>query len=168
MYKKFLLLFLALTVASVFATSAFALGSGSQVENFTLKDLSGKSVSLNQFKGKVVVLNFWASWCPPCRNEMPEFNEMSKEFKKSGDAVLLAVNMTDGRRETKSKVESFMKDAGYTMTVLLDSNQELAEYFGIRYIPSTFVINGEGKLTGQIQGGTTKAAVMKLVEEAKK
>ena len=76
MYKKFLLLFLALTVASVFATSAFALGSGSQVENFTLKDLSGKSVSLNQFKGKVVVLNFWASWCPPCRNEMPEFNEM--------------------------------------------------------------------------------------------
>ena len=96
MYKKFLLLFLALTVASVFATSAFALGSGSQVENFTLKDLSGKSVSLNQFKGKVVVLNFWTSWCPPCRNEMPEFNEMSKEFKKSGDAVLLAVN-TDGR-----------------------------------------------------------------------
>jgi len=61
-----------------------------------------------------------------------------------------------------------MKDAGYTMTVLLDSNQELAEYFGIRYIPSTFVINGEGKLTGQIQGGTTKAAVLKLVEEAKK
>ena len=86
----------------------------------------------------------------------------------AGGAVLLAVNMTDGRRETKSKVESFMKDAGYTMTVLLDSNQELAEYFGIRYIPSTFVINGEGKLTGQIQGGTTKAAVLKLVEEAKK
>ena len=168
MYKKFLLLFLALTVASVFATSAFALGSGSQVENFTLKDLSGKSVSLNQFKGKVVVLNFWASWCPPCRNEMPEFNEMSKEFKKSGDAVLLAVNMTDGRRETKSKVENFIKETGYTMTVLLDSDQELAEYFGIRYIPSTFVINKYGKLTGQIQGGTTKAAVMKLVEEAKK
>ena len=54
------------------------------------------------------------------------------------------------------------------MTVLLDSDQELAEYFGIRYIPSTFVINKDGKLTGQIQGGTTKAAVMKLVEEAKK
>ena len=93
---------------------------------------------------------------------------MSKEFKKSGDAVLLAVNMTDGRRETKSKVENFIKETGYTMTVLLDSDQELAEYFGIRYIPSTFVINKDGKLTGQIQGGTTKAAVMKLVEEAKK
>ena len=168
MYKKSMLLLFALIASALFASSAFALGSGAQVKNFTLKDLSGKNVSLDQYKGKVVVLNFWATWCPPCRNEMPEFDEMNKEFKKSGGAVLLAVNMTDGRRETKSKVESFMKDAGYTMTVLLASNQELAEYFGIRYIPSTFVINGEGKLTGQIQGGTTKAAVLKLVEEAKK
>ena len=168
MYKKMMLLILALLVSAAFASSAFALGNGAQVKNFTLKDLSGKSVSLDQFKGKVVVLNFWATWCPPCRNEMPEFDEMNKELKKSGDAVLLAVNITDGRRETKSKVEKFMKETGYTMTVLLDSDQELAEYFGIRYIPSTFIINREGKLTGQIQGDTTKAAVMKLVGEAGK
>ncbi len=168
MYKKSMLLVLALLMAAAFASSAFALGNGDQVKNFTLKDLSGKSVSLDQFKGKVVVLNFWATWCPPCRNEMPEFDEMDKELKKSGGAVLLAVNMTDGRRETKSKVEKFMKETGYTMTVLLDSEQELAGYFGIRYIPSTFIIDREGRLTGQIQGGTTKAAVMKLVDEAGK
>lgn len=168
MYKKSMLLVLALLMTAAFASSAFALGNGDQVKNFTLKDLSGKSVSLDQFKGKVVVLNFWATWCPPCRNEMPEFDEMDKELKKSGGAVLLAVNMTDGRRETKSKVEKFMKETGYTMTVLLDSEQELAGYFGIRYIPSTFIIDREGRLTGQIQGGTTKAAVMKLVDEAGK
>ena len=168
MYKKSMLLVLALLMAAAFASSAFALGNGDQVKNFTLKDLSGKSVSLDQFKGKVVVLNFWATWCPPCRNEMPEFDEMDKELKKSGGAVLLAVNMTDGRRETKSKVEKFMKETGYTMTVLLDREQELAGYFGIRYIPSTFIIDREGRLTGQIQGGTTKAAVMKLVDEAGK
>ena len=68
MYKKMMLLILALLVSAAFASSAFALGNGAQVKNFTLKDLSGKSVSLDQFKGKVVVLNFWATWCPPCRN----------------------------------------------------------------------------------------------------
>ena len=90
MYKKSMLLLFALIASALFASSAFALGSGAQVKNFTLKDLSGKNVSLDQYKGKVVVLNFWATWCPPCRNEMPEFDEMNKEFKKSGGAVLLA------------------------------------------------------------------------------
>lgn len=165
--KKFMVFALAAAVTMVFAASAFALSNGTQVKNFTLKDLSGKSVSLDQYKGKIVVLNFWATWCPPCRQEMPEFNEMSKEFAKNGNAVLLAVNMTDGQRDTPAKVASFIKDNKYTMPVLLDTEQSLAVYFGVRYIPSTFVINAKGKLTGQIQGGTTKAAVMKLVDEAK-
>ncbi len=165
--KKFMIFALAMAVTAVFAASAFALSNGTQVKNFTLKDLSGKSVSLDQYKGKVVVLNFWATWCPPCRQEMPEFNELSKEFAKSGQAVLLAVNMTDGQRDTPAKVAAFVKDNKYTMPVLLDTEQSLAEYFSIRYIPSTFVINAQGKVTGQIQGGTTKAAVMKLVNEAK-
>ena len=165
--KKFMIFALAMAVTAVFAASAFALSNGTQVKNFTLKDLSGKSVSLDQYKGKVVVLNFWATWCPPCRQEMPEFNELSKEFAKSGQAVLLAVNMTDGQRDTPAKVAAFVKDNKYTMPVLLDTEQSLAEYFSIRYIPSTFVINAQGKVTGQIQGGTTKAAVLKLVNEAK-
>ena len=165
--KKLMVFALAMAITALFAASAFALSNGTQVKNFTLKDLSGKSVSLDQFKGKTVVLNFWATWCPPCRQEMPEFNDMSKDFAKNGSAVLLAINMTDGQRDTPAKVASFIKDNKYSMTVLLDTDQSLAEYFGVRYIPSTFVINSKGKLTGQIQGGTTKAAVMKLVNEAK-
>ncbi|MEG1604283.1 MAG: TlpA disulfide reductase family protein [Cloacibacillus sp.] len=167
MKKKFMVIALAAAITAIFAASAFALSNGAQVKNFTLKDTEGHSVSLEQFRGKVVVLNFWATWCPPCRNEMPEFNEMNKEFKKSGRAVLLAINMTDGQRDTPEKAAKFMKDNKYTMTTLLDTEQTLADYFSIRYIPSTYVINAQGKLVGQIQGGTTKAAVMKLVDEAK-
>ena len=79
------------------------------------------------------MLNFWATWCPPCRGEMPEFDELDKEFKKTGEAVLLAVNLTDGRRETPERVAKFLKETGYTMTVLLDEKQEAASFFGVRY-----------------------------------
>ena len=77
--------------------------------------------------------------------------------------MLLAVNLTDGRRETPERVAKFLKETGYTMTVLLDEKQEAASFFGVRYIPTTFVLDKDGKLIGQIQGATTKDAVLKLV-----
>lgn len=165
--KKFTMAIMAAMMAALFATSAFAVSVGQPVKGFTLMDMNGRKVSLVDYRGKTVVLNFWATWCPPCRAEMPEFNEMNKEFQKSGKAVLLAINMTDGMRDTKSKVESFLKENKYSMTVLLDDGGKVADSFLIRYIPSTFVIDKDGKLVGKIQGGTSKAAVMKLVDEAK-
>ena len=144
-----------LLAAALFAVPSFAVGSGELARDIVLTDMSGRQVSLDGFKGKTVVLNFWATWCPPCRGEMPEFDELDKEFKKTGEAVLLAVNLTDGRRETPERVAKFLKETGYTMTVLLDEKQEAASFFGVRYIPTTFVL--------EIQGATTKEAVLKLV-----
>ena len=115
---------MSLLAAAMFALPAFAVGSGALAKEITLTDISGKQVSLDSFKGKTVVLNFWATWCPPCRGEMPEFDELHKEFQKSGEAVLLAVNLTDGQRETPERVAEFLKETGYTMTVLLDEKQE--------------------------------------------
>ena len=92
---------------------------------------------------------------------------MDREFKKSGDTVLLAINMTDGRRETKKKVETFISEQKYKMRVLLDSEGKASNLFDIRYLPTTYVIDAEGTVTGQLVGGTTKNAVMKLVKEAK-
>lgn len=168
--KRFIVLsatLMILAIMCVFTASAYALDNGAKVKNFTLTDLSGKKVSLGDFKGKVLVVNFWASWCPPCRGEMPEFNEMDKGFKKSGDAVLLAVNMTDGARETKKKVKKFVSDNKYDMTVLLDTEGSVATAFGVRYLPSTFVIDANGVVKGQLVGGTTKETVIKMVNEAK-
>ena len=168
MKKIFFAALLIALSAAIFAPSAYALDKGDKIKNFTVTDLSGKSVSLDKLRGKVVVLNFWASWCPPCRGEMPEFNELNKEFEKSGKAVMLAVNATDGRRETKSKVESFIKEAGYTMPIYLDSDQSLQKYFNIMYLPTTFIIDRDGKLSAVIQGAATKEAVKALVEEDEK
>ena len=160
--KKILFAMFLLVSMFIFTVSAYALDKGAQVKNFTLTDISGKNVSLSDYKGKVVVLNFWASWCPPCKAEMPEFDQMDKEFKKSGSkVVLLAVNMTDGRRETKSKVEKFLSETKYGMRVLLDTDGKAAETEGSASSDKT------GKVSGQLVGGTTKDAVMQLVREAK-
>ena len=167
MRKILILATITLLLISVFATFAYATQNGTKAKNFTLKDLNGKAVSLEQYEGKIVVLNFWATWCPPCRNEMPEFDELDKEFKKSGAAVMLAVNMTDGRRETKKTVEDFMKNNKLDMRVLLDTEGAAAGAYGVRYLPTTYVINTKGVITGTLVGGTTMANVLKLVKAAK-
>ena len=167
MRRALLLAILVLCLITVFTTFAHATQKGSKAKNFTLKDLNGNEVSLAQYKGKPVVLNFWATWCPPCRNEMPEFNQMDKQFKETGEAVLLTVNMTDGRRETKEKVEKFMEKNKFDMTVLLDTESEAAQLYKIRYLPTTYIINSKGVVTGTLTGGTNKAAVLKMLKGAK-
>lgn len=144
-----------------------ALSIGEKVPDFALPGLNGKTVALSDFKGQKVILNFWATWCPPCRQEMPEFNELNAELKQSGEAVLLAVNLTDGRRETKSKVTEFLKSNKYDLQVLLDTQSEAADIFSIRGIPTTIVIDSEGVMRGQIIGATTKAAVLNIVRNVK-
>lgn len=168
-YMKRVILFLlvAMLLALYFAPAAPALSIGEKVPDFTLIDMGGSKVSLSDFKGQRVILNFWSTWCPPCRQEMPEFNEMNAGLKKSGEAVLLAVNLTDGRRETKGKVEQFMKKNSFDMLVLLDTQGNAASIFHIQGIPTTIIIDREGVMRGEIVGATTKDNVMKLVRNTK-
>lgn len=165
--KKVLVLTLLASAAAFFAPAAQALEVGAKVPSFTLPDMKGEKVSLADFKGQVVILNFWATWCPPCRHEMPEFNKMDAELKKSGEAVLLAVNLTDGRRETKSKVAQFLESNKYDFRVLLDSEGEAADIFSIRGIPTTIVIDRDGVMREQIVGATTRDRVMSVVKSIK-
>lgn len=165
--KKVFVFAVLVFAAALFAPGAQALESGARVPNFTLNDMRGEKVSLEDFRGQVVILNFWATWCPPCRREMPEFNEMNAELKKSGEAVLLAINLTDGRRETKAKVSQFMTSNKYSFRVLLDQSGEAADIFSIRGIPTTVVIDRDGVLHEQIVGATTKDRVMSIVKSIK-
>jgi len=132
-----------------------------------LKDLKGKIVKLSDYKGKVVILNFWASWCPPCKGEMPDLDSVSKEFEKGNDAVLLAVDLTDGVRETVEKAKKYISDNKFSIKVLLDTEGKTANAYGIQNIPTTFIIDKQGKVYDQIIGPTSKNALMSYVGKLK-
>lgn len=167
MKKSILTIAAAFVLIFSFTQAVCALEPGTAVSDFELKDIEGKAVRLGDYKGKTVVINFWATWCPPCKKEMPDFDLLDKELKKSKQAVLLAVNMTDGKRDTKSKVEAFIKENNFGMKVLLDTEGKAAKLFDIRWLPTTVVVNGKGILRWQVLGETTKEDVLKAVRDIK-
>ena len=108
-----------------------------------LSDLNGKSVSLSEFKGKILFVNFWATWCPPCREEMPSMENLHARLKQK-DFVMVAVDLM----EPASKVEAFFQDFKLTFMPLLDSNGEVGSLFGIRSIPTTLILDKNGMIIG--------------------
>lgn len=135
--------------------------------DFSLKDLDGNTVKLSDYRGKIVFLNFWASWCGPCTSEMPEFEKVHRQFSKEGDAVILAVNLTDGFRETEEKARKFIADNGYTMKVLLDTTGSAAKDYGIYSIPTTYVINRDGSIVTYMEGARPGKVLLDIYEKLK-
>lgn len=110
--------------------------------DFTVYDAEGNAYKLSDFRGKPVVFNFWASWCSPCKGEMPDFEEA---FKKYGDDVqFLIINMTDGSRETVESAKSYIDGMGYTFPVFYDTSLEAAYAYGVYAIPATYFVDAEG------------------------
>ena len=114
---------------------------------FTLEDLNGKQHSLSDYKGKVVFLNFWATWCPPCREEMPAMQKLYETWDKD-KFVMLAVNIGQG----KTTVQKFVKEHGYTFPVLLDGNSKVAGKYMVQGIPTTYFVDKQGNLVSRIVG----------------
>jgi peroxiredoxin len=111
--------------------------------DFTLAELGGKTWTLKEQLGKVVVLNFWATWCPPCRKEMPDLEMLYREFKDQG-LVILAISDEDAE-----KVRPFIAEQKVTYPILLDPGRKVNELFQIEGIPKTFVYDRNGKLVAQ-------------------
>ncbi|WRS26439.1 TlpA disulfide reductase family protein [Oscillospiraceae bacterium MB08-C2-2] len=137
------------------------------VPDFTVQANNGESVSLSSYAGKVVVLNFWASWCPPCKAEMPDFQILHDELADSEEVVLLLLNQTDGQRETKEKADKYLADNSHTFMNLYDTGEVGFGIFGIQSIPTTVVIDKEGRLSDFVLGKTDLATVKQMIEEAK-
>ncbi|MDQ7082775.1 MAG: TlpA disulfide reductase family protein [Aquificota bacterium] len=116
------------------------LGVGKEAPDFRLKDLSGKEVSLSDFRGKVVLVNFWATWCPPCKEEIPIFQRVYKKYRDKGFEIL-AISSDS----SPDPVKKFVKEYGLGFIVLYDDGS-VAQKYGIQGLPTSFLINREGKI----------------------
>ena len=116
--------------------------------NFTLRSLKGRDVSLEDLKGQVVFLNFWATWCPPCRNEMPSMEKLYQRME--GRAfTMLAVDL----QENEDQVRSFVETAGYSFPVLLDPSGRTGAAYQVSGIPTTYIIDKRGNVLARVVGG---------------
>lgn len=118
------------------------LKKGMQAPDFELETIDGKTARLSDFRGERVLLNFWATWCPPCRAEMPDM----QRFHEDTNIQILAVNLTATKNETPDKVEDFLDKYGITFPVLLDEELEVSYLYQIQPIPTNYLINPDGTI----------------------
>ncbi len=130
--------------------------------NFTVYDLEGNEINLTDFFGKPIIINFWASWCGPCKMEMPDFNEAYESYKD--DLTFLMVNMTDGSRETKELASSFIAESGYTFPVYYDTGYSAAITYSVSSLPTSYFINAEGELVTYARGAINAATLQKGID----
>jgi cytochrome c biogenesis protein CcmG/thiol:disulfide interchange protein DsbE len=123
--------------------------AGDKAADFKLEDLTGKTVSLSSYKGKIVFLNLWATWCGPCREEMPSMETLYDEFKNDPDFVMLAVSQdTKG----KSAVLPYVQKNGYHFEILLDPENKVGEQYNVSGVPETFIIDRKGRIVAHHMG----------------
>ena len=134
-----------------------------QVRDFTVYDADGNQVKLSDYFGKPIVVNFWASWCGPCKNEMPNFEEVYLDL---GDEVqFLMVNLTDGSRETQEDAEAYIKSQGYTMPVFYDKDMDATVAFAIFSVPQSYFIDADGVLQASASGGITTEQLRECIAQ---
>ncbi len=131
-----------------------------QAIDFTLSDLQGKTWTLKSLKGKVVLVNFWATWCPPCRKEMPDLDALNQRFKDRG-LVILAISDEDA-----DKVKAYLAEHNVTYHMLLDPGRKVNDLFRIDGIPKSFVFDREGKLVAQAIDMRTERQFLQMLERA--
>ena len=151
--NMFAVIALLTTLVGLPAFDVWSMGSrvpavGTLVEDFHLTDLEGKSQSLSQYRGKIVLVNFWATWCKPCTTEMPAMQAIYDKLRDKG-FVVLAVN----ELEDDAKVREHIKQYGHTFPVLMDRDNKVANQFGVFGLPVSVFIDQEGRVQEYIKGG---------------
>lgn len=151
---------LVLVAAGCPSTAEIGTSKGDVAPDFSLPNLGGGSQSLRDLRGSTVILTFWASWCAPCRAEMPDMQVAYGELRDRG---LVVVGVNEG--ETLERVEAFVQEFGLTFPIVLDEKQGTARTYGVRAYPTTLVIDGEGVIQEVVVGGPlTRSAILRLVE----
>lgn len=128
---------------------------GDEAPPFTLQTMNEDTLNLADYKGQRVMLNFWATWCGPCREELPH---MQQVFSEQPNAAVIALNMTD-QDYGKERIEAFIEQYALTFPIPLDEAGEVAEQYGVITIPTTFFIDEEGRITDKVSGPLTATQI---------
>lgn len=149
----FLMVGVLVATLGLFPFDSWSMGSrvpavGMQADDFSLTDLEGKSQSLSQYRGKIVLVNFWATWCKPCTTEMPAMQASFDKLRDKG-FVVLAIN----ELEDDVKVREHIKQYGHTFPVLMDRDNKVANQFGVFGLPVSVFIDQQGRVQEYIKGG---------------
>ena len=139
--------------------------------DFTLTDQFGKTHSLSDYKGKTIFLNFWATWCPPCRAEMPDIQKVYETYSTEGDDALIVLGVAApgyGNEKDEEGIKNFLKENGYTYPVLMDTDAELFEAYGIYSYPTTFMIDRDGNVFGYASGQLSEDTMKSIIEQTMK
>lgn len=130
--------------------------------DFSVTDINGNIVSLLDFSGKPVILNFWASWCGPCKMEMPFFDDAYRTYKDN--IHFLMINMTDGSRETIRSASEYIKEEGYIFPIYFDSSAEAAVKYGVSGIPMTIFIDKNGNIVAYAQSAIDRETLQRGID----
>ena len=140
--------------------------------DFTLVDQYGETHTLSDYAGKTVFLNFWATWCGPCKSEMPEIQALYEKYgENQGDLIVLGVanpkteDAPYNQDVTQAEVEQFLEDNGYTFPVVMDTTGEIFYYYGITAFPTTFMIGVDGNVFGYVPGALTGDIMESIVQQ---
>lgn len=143
-----------------------------QAFDFTLTDQYGNEHTLSDYKGKVVFLNFWATWCPPCKKELPDIEELYKDYNlNEGDVIFLGItnptsaDYPNNSDVSKDEIMEFLKDNEYTFPVLFDETGEILRDYSISAFPTTFMIDKEGNILGYVPGMMTKEQMQGIIKQ---
>ncbi|MBR5869469.1 MAG: TlpA family protein disulfide reductase [Clostridia bacterium] len=130
--------------------------------DFTVYDIDGNPVSPSSFIGRPVLVNFWATWCPPCKSEMPDFDRVYADY--GDDVVFMMINMTDGSRDTVKSASAFVEDKGYSFPVYYDSDLDAAYTWGVSSIPMTVLIGADGNIIGAQVGALNESQLRMILD----
>ncbi len=135
--------------------------------DFTLLDQYGNGHTLSDYKGKTVFLNFWATWCPPCRAEMPEIQEIYEEYgENNSDVIILGIASPEvGQEGSAEDIAAFLSENNYTYPVVMDTDGIMSYYYGISAYPTTFMIDKDGNVYGYVPGQITKDIMQSIIEQ---
>lgn len=151
---------IALRLFTTMLIVAAVIGCSPQSQPSELESIDDFSVErLDEYQGQVVVLNFWATWCEPCRVEMPDLEVVYQEYRQQG-VVVLAVNMS----ESSADIADFVKELGLTFPILRDSKQEAMERYNVKMLPTTYFIDRQGNVRHRRVGSMTKSAMREQIE----